>query len=246
MSDKLKVKSLFVLFFLVSSLFILSNCDRNPVTVTGQLPAGPEHSEQTETTPAQKPVFAYGNYFHVYNSNLYKQLLESCRRCGVKRVIQGPFGQTQYQKFWTSHGDPKRCDSWSNKGYIQIEFIENRLPTTAKVLILPQYSGYLKSYNLEGKEQDIWGEAFEITATARPINENKGFEILVSPADGLLGIYNLVIKSDNANPVTNYSLPIQIRYGHQSGSQTVISGTVNKLDKRAVETPKFTCSQYTN
>ena len=239
------MKTLFVLFSLVCSLFILSNCDGNPVTVTGQLPVGPKHSEPTETTSAQKTGYVYGNYFRVYNGNLYKQLLESCRRCGVKRVIQGPFGQTQYQRFWTTYGDPKRCDSWSNKGYIQIEFLENRLPTRAKVLIQPEYSGHIKSYNLDGKEQRIWGEAFEITTTARPINENKGFEMLVSPADGLLGIYDLVIKSDNANHITGYNLPIQIRYG-QSASQTIISGTITKLDKIAVKTPQFTCSQYTN
>ncbi|MCZ0933297.1 MAG: hypothetical protein OXJ52_09125 [Oligoflexia bacterium] len=230
-----------ILFF---SVFALLHCNKDPAVVTGLLPTAP--APDTTVAPAQKLIYVYGSRFRVYNGNLYKSLLESCRRCGLKRIIRGLFGQTQYQRFWTSSGDPKRCDNWLSKGYIQIEFLENKLPTTAKFLIQPQYTGHARSYSFDGKEQEIWGSAFEIQgALARPINENKGFEILVSPADGLLGVYNLVVKSENTNHVKNSDLHITVSYG-QSDSQTIISQTIERLTKRAVATPQFNCSQYTN
>ena len=246
MSDKpLRMKTVSYFIILFFSVFALLHCNKEPAIVTGQLPTAPI-PDITTKTPAQKPIYVYGNRFRVYNGSLYKNLLESCRRCGLKRIIRGLFGQTQYQKFWTSSGDPKRCDNWLSKGYVQIEFLENKLPTTAKFLIQPQYTGHVRSYNLEGQEQEVWGSAFEISETlARPINENKGFEILVSPADGLLGIYNLVVKSENTNHVKNSDLQVTVSYG-QSDSQTIISQTLQRLDGRAVKSPPFNCSQYTN
>ena len=216
-----------------------------PIVVSGQLPVAPNPTGTVTDPVIQKPVYAYGNYFRVYNSSLYKSLLETCRRCGLKRLIQGPYGQTQFQRFWTSHENSKRCENWLSKGYIQIEFLENRLPSTAKVLIQPKYTGSAVSYDFQGKEQEEWGEAFEITAVARPINENDGFEILVSPADGLLGVYTMVVRSNNTNHVKNSDLHVTVSYG-QHDSQTIISQTLGKLGNRAVPPAQFSCSQYTN
>ncbi|MCY4321443.1 MAG: hypothetical protein OXC37_03435 [Bdellovibrionaceae bacterium] len=229
---------------LIFSIGFLLSCDKSPAIVAGQLPQGPV---QVVGDPSinTAPRYVYGNHFKVYSTNQYKTLLESCRRCGVKRLLQGPFGQTQYQRIWTSYGDPKRCDSWSSQGYVQIEFVDNKLPTTAKFLIQPKYNGYLKSYNLDGSQADIWGEPFEITAEARAINENKGFEILVSPADGFLGVYSIVIKSEYTNHVKDSKLEVEINYGESDG-YTVISQTLDKLSKRAVQPARFKCSQYTN
>ena len=217
--------------------------NKDPVVISGQLPPAPNPVATGAETA--KPVYVYGGHFSVYNSSFYKKLLETCRRCGLKRLIQGPYGQTQYQRFWTSHQDPKRCENWLGKGYIQIEFLENRLPTKAKVLIQPKYTGSAVIYDFQGKEQEIWGEAFEITASARPINENKGFEVLVSPSDGLFGVYTMVIKSNNTNHVKNSDLHVTVSYG-QHDSQTIISQKLNKLTKRAVAPAQFSCSQYTN
>ena len=234
---------------LVFFVFVLLHCKENndrPVVVSGQLPTAPNPVATGVGAPLQDPVYVYGNHFRVYNNRLYRNLLESCRRCGLKRLVQGPFGQTQYQKFWTSHENPKRCDNWLSKGYIQIEFLENKLPTTAKVLIQPKYTGSARIYDFAGKEREIWGEAFEVLSlTARPINENEGFEILVSPADGLLGVYTMIVKSENTNHVKNSELHITVSYG-QSDSQTIVSQTLKKLPQRAVAPAQFNCSQYTN
>ena len=245
MSDKLKVKTIIAFTFLFFSILSLSNCKSKPVNVTGQLPKAPAPVAIQPNTSAQKSVYVYGNYFRVYNANRYLTLLEACRRCGLKRVVQGPFGQSQYQRFWTTSGDPKRCDSWNSKGYIQIEFLENKLPTTAKVLIQPQYTGQFKNYSFDGKAQEVWGEAFEITTTARPINENEGFEILVSPSEGLLGVYTMVIRSDEDNHVRDSEIYVTVSYG-QSDTQTIITQQLKRLKKRAVSAPRFGCSQYTN
>ena len=240
---------LFILSF-VSILFL--HCSKNtgsdiPIVVSGQLPVAPKPSLPGAVSPTavEEPVYVYGEYFRVYNTSIYRRLLETCRRCGLKRLIQGPYGQTQYQRFWTGHQDPKRCENWLSKGYIQIEFLENRLPTTAKVLIKPKYTGSAVVYDFQGAEQEIWGEAFEIKAQARPINENDGFEILVSPSDGLLGVYSLVIRSKNTNHVRDSTLNITISYG-QNDSQTIVSQQLKSLDKRAVPPAQFSCSQYTN
>ncbi|MDE0091659.1 MAG: hypothetical protein OXN83_00035, partial [Oligoflexia bacterium] len=215
----------------------------NPVAVTGLLPEAPAPPAEDVEAPAEKPV--YGNYFRVYNANRYRLLLEACHRCGLKRLVQGHFGQTQYQRFWTTSESPKRCENWLSQGYIQIEFSENKLPTTAKILIQPKYTGSARIYGLGGKAQDIWGEAFEVTTSARPINENEGFEILVSPAEGLLGVYTMVIKSEETNHVKDSDLYITVSYG-QSESQTIISQTLKQLSERAVAPPQFDCSPYTN
>ena len=242
MSDQLKVKTRVNFIILFFSILPVLHCNREPIVVAGQFPPAP-FTTGTET-PAQKPGYVYGNHFRVYNSKLYRSLLETCSRCGLERLLQGPFGQTQYQRFWTSSESPKRCENWLSKGYIQIEFLENKLPTTAKVLIQPQYTGPARIYNFEGKEQKIWGEAFEISGvTARPINENEGFEILVSPADGLLGNYNLVIESEDSNHVKDSELHITVSYG-QSDSQTIISQALQTQSQRA--TAQYSCSQYTN
>ena len=231
--------SLIILFF---SLLLSLHCNKEPVVVDSPLPKAP--APITTGSSAQNPV--YGNHFQVYNSGLYKSLLEACRRCGLKRLVQGPFGQTQYQRFWTSHESPKRCDNWLSKGYLQIEFLENKLPSSAKVLIQPQYTGSARVYNPGGKEQEVWGSAFEVSGvTARPINENEGFEILVGPADGLLGIHTLVVKSEDSNHVKNSELHVTVSYG-QSASQTIISQTLQKLSQRAVKPAQYGCSQYTN
>ena len=244
----------------VSAVVLLLNCiekseNDRPVVISGQLPPAPapapapvpviKKDQKSTVKTVKKPVYVYGNSFRVYNSGLYRKLLETCRRCGLRRLIQGPFGQTQYQKFWTSYENPKRCENWLSQGYVQIEFSEDKLPTTAKVLIQPKYTGAAKVYDLEGNEQEIWGEAFEITALARPINENKGFEILVNPADGLLGTHTMAVKSKNSNHIKNSDLHITISYG-QNDSQIFVSQTLNKLTKRAVAPAEFKCSQYTN
>ena len=81
-------------------------------------------------------------------------------------------------------------------------------------------------------------------AEARPINESEGFEIVVTPKDGIRGNI-MVIKSENTNHVRNSVLDIGVSYG-QSDSYTIISESIEKLQSRGITSSSVSCKQYTN
>ena len=226
---------LFIILIGLSFLFVLA-CKNNNTQIKGNLPKAPVPLNQK---PVSSVKYIYGNHFRVQNSTWYETLLEVCRRCGTRRFITGPGGGTTYQKFWVSRHDPKRCRNWSSQGYMQIEFAEEKLPTKATVLIQPKYTGAYSSLTLE------WGQPFEITAMAQPINENKGFQISVNPSDGLGGVYSLIVQSNYSNHVKQSALDIIVTYG-QSDVQTIIFGKLEKLKKKAVKKSPFDCNTYTN
>ena len=228
-----KISLIYCLLFTVS-LFFAPSCKNNQ-TVAGNLPTTPAHTPQT--TPSG-PLYIYGNYFQAQNSGTYKELLESCRRCGTRRFITGPWGGTSYQRFYTLSDNPKRCNNWVGQGYIQIIFKEKRLPTTATVSILPKYTG-------SGQVLNPWGEPFEVTAEARPINENKGFEIVISPSAGLKGVHDLTIQSSHSHHVEDSRLSVTVVYGSVDGP-TILSETLIALSQRAVKKATFDCATYTN
>ena len=224
---------LFIILIGLSFLFVLACNDKN-AQVKGNLPKAP-----VPLKPVSSVKYIYGNHFRVQNSTWYETLLEVCRRCGTRRFITGQGGGTTYQRFWVSRADPKRCRNWSSQGYMQIEFAEKKLPTKATVLIQPKYTGTYSSLALE------WGQPFEITALAQPINENKGFQISVNPSDGLGGIYSLIVQSNYSNHVQQSALEITVTYG-QNDVQTIISGKLDKLKEKAVKKSSFDCNTYTN
>ena len=220
-------------FFLILNVLALSAlwaCNNNPTQVQNSPPP------KTTTPPVKtgEGGLFYGHSFRVQNSSAYEKLLESCRRCGTRRLIQGPGGHTTYQRFWTSHSDPKRCRNWNTEGYIQIHFQENKLPTTAVVSIQPQYT-----------DSNNWGEPFSVTAQARPINKNRGFEIFLNPSEGLGGVHTLTIRSNRSNHVRDSQLNLSVVYGG-TDSQTIISQSLSKLTKRAIRKSVFNCNTYTN
>lgn len=229
-------KTLFITLSGFFCLFVL-NCKNEPKNIVGQLP------EIVTTTPQEQPVskpgYIYGNYFSVQNSSLYENLMAACRRCGTRRFITGP-GGTTYQRFWVPKTDPKQCRNWNTEGYIQITFAEKKLPTSATLLIWPKYTG------LDSRARAYeWGVPFEITTTARPINENKGFEMALHPKAGLGGLNSMIISSDYSNHVKKVELDITVVYGQQN-SQTIIVGRLQSLKENAVKTPPLNCQTYTN
>ena len=87
-------------------------------------------------------------------------------------MISNPGGGETYQRHYVSKSDLKRCRNWAREGYIQIEFEEKKLPTMATLSIWPKYTGSDRSVF-------EWGGApFAFTVEARPINEDKGFQML--------------------------------------------------------------------
>ena len=220
--------------FVILAFFGLWACNNQPTQIQTS-PRPPSSSPtQPKTAITGQNGFFYGNSFRVQNSSAYEKLMESCRRCGTRRLISNPGGGTTYQRFYVGHSDPKRCRNWNTDGYIQIHFKERKLPTVAVVSIQPKYAN-----------SNRWGEPFSITAQANPINENNGFEILLNPTDGLGGVNTLIVRSMYSNHVLKDSLSLTVIYG-QDDSQTVISETIPRLTKRAIKKSFYTCNTYTN
>ena len=243
------MKNLLFSIFIGCSLLLVLNCKKNHVKVRGS----PSPTDSTYSpTKRTGYVAAYGQVFKVQNSSLYEKLLEACKRCGTKRLIENSDGSTTYQDhdfLWgTQKGDPKRCDSWNAEGYIQIVFAEKKLPTKATVSIWPKYTGGITGFLcFDGLNREWCKESiFEVTATANPINENKGFQILMTPTHGLGGTHFLSIYSNYSNHVKQSELDITVTYGRQQDSQNIIFEKLPKLNKKAVGKASVTCEHYTN
>ena len=224
-----------IAFIIICSGFLIA-CKNDEKIVIGNTPKKPAPTGLNKgLLNVHKPSYIFAGGFNVVNSGYYRDLMEVCRRCGTKRLIQTPYGSTYQRSYTFGLGESlKKCQNWLNEGFLQIEFQENRLPTSAKVLIQPQYKG----------SQVVWGEAFELTAVARPINENKGFEIFISPQDGLNGVYNLILSSNNDNHVKDSDLYVSVLYGPRG--EVIADPSLKQYTKRWVEAPKYTCEQYTN
>ena len=220
-------------FFL---LFIL-NCNNSSITIRKPPPVINQDFPQQQTVST--PGYVYGNHFRVQNSSGYETLLSDCKRCGTKRLINQFGGGVTYQRFWVPRSDPKRCRNWSSEGYVQIEFEEKKLPTKARLSIWPKYTG------AERLVPEWSGEPFEITTTARSVNENKGFQMVIHPSDGLGGLNSLTVTSDQDNHVKQSELHITVSYG-QRDSQAILTERLKSLKGRAVRKAFFDCQTYTN
>jgi len=217
------------------SMSFLISCDNEKTEVSGTLPQEPiTNRESPVNTPPETPALhIYSGAFQVVNSGAYKTLLETCSRCGTKRITQTPFG-TRYERHWSLGESTKACDNWLSEGFIQLDFAENRLPTSVKVLFQPKYRGSV----------DQWGWPFELTAEARPINQSQGFEIVIPPNSALGGLYPLILSSTTSNHVTHTDLTISVSYGATNQSQIIMEPRLKKYTDRAVETPELSCREY--
>ena len=220
-----------------------ATCPEDQVSTT----SSPTSTSPTGVAPVvTAPVFiVYAGYFRISNATpVYQQLLENCRRCGTKRWIQGPYGTTEYQRLWTTSNALQRCENWLQSGFLQIEFSKKELPAQAKVLIQPKYTGTLTNYSWTGEQQEIWGEAFEVTVQAQPINKSQGFQIRINPIDGIEGNYPLILESNNNSPTNNSELQVSIKYGEHQ--QIISRPKLTEYQKKWLCKPKYTCKQYTN
>ena len=176
-------KKLLILSVFGISLVFLASCGGEKKGVSGLIPQKP--AEPGLNSPAVQPTgLIFAGSFRIVNSGVYETLMKTCARCGTKRLIETPFG-TRYERYWSFGESLKECTNWLTEGFLQLEFTERKLPTSVKVQIQPKY---------KGSSDDVWGFPFELTATAQPINENQGFEIFISPNQGLGGVYSLIFK----------------------------------------------------
>ena len=227
------LKRSFFYFAMGASLAFLGSCNKDKGKVAGLLPTGPTEPLGTETPVVNAPLHVFAGSFQVVNSGPYETLMRTCSRCGTKRLINTPWG-TRYERYWSLGESYKECGNWLSGGFLQLEFAERKLPTSVKVLIQPLYRGSV----------DTWGFPFELTATAVPINKNQGFEIFISPSQGLGGVYNMILSSDSTNPVEFSDLSINFMYG--SLGQIIAHPTLKKYTSRWVEEAQYSCREYTN
>lgn len=225
------LNKIFFLFALFAGLVFVSSCNSQKEEVSGLTPKAPKQPALPPSTEA--PSYVFAGSFRVVNSGVYETLMRTCARCGTKRLIETPFG-TRYERYWSLGESLKECRNWLSEGFLQLEFTEQKLPTSVKVLIQPKYRG----------SSDVWGYAFEFTGTAVSINQNKGFEIVISPNQGLGGVHNIVLSSSSSNHVEYSDLSLNVMYG--ASGQIFADPTLKKYVSRWVEEPQFTCGQYTN
>lgn len=247
-------KPILILSLLASLIVITINCSDND-TVGGVLPPldlpheYPPEEEPPVPVPEEPSVYVWGSHFHAANG-AYQDLVESCRRCGLKRVHPGgSFGAYYERTHPLSSGHIRDCRNYSS-GYIQIEFAENKLPTEATVTIQPKYQ-----HNSDIK----WGAPFAVTSTAVPINKDRGFQIILSPNQGLGGNKSLIVESISSSHINKQNLEVTVFYGggsivSSSGSSSnvydtaIIIQTLRKNEKQPIpkEKVKYSCLQYTN
>lgn len=228
------MKKLLFLFSILSPLLFISNCKNEKKILPPQLKTLPAFP--APLAPVDRSVY-FGSYFQPTNPSLYKTLLESCRRCGLKRLVNG-----QYTRYYTfDKGDPKRCENWNGRGFLQVKFAEKRLPTDVTVSILPLY------VHRNNRPFAPPGVAIELQGRAEAINKNRGFQILLQPvATGLTGIYHLEIRSDHDNIVTDTNMEVIVNYGSSDSPELAIIDEFRELQGNNVTASSQGCHSYTN
>jgi len=84
-----------------------------------------------------------------------------------------------------------------------------------------------------------------LTTEARPINQNKGFEIIISPSQGLGGLYPINLSSTSTSPVTHSDLSLTVTYGPTGQEQVMMEPRLKEYtNHRWPNLQKLTCRQY--
>ena len=204
------------------------------------IPSSPSTPTHHRPHPPGKTL-VWGGFFETTDTGRYEELLRRCSRCGTERAT--PYS---YSKEWFLGDHPKKCEHWLQKGYLQIEFLENKLPTDAIVTLQPEYSTYEASF-WGGHAQRCFGHPFTVKGRAIAANKSKGFSIVLTPSNGLGGTESLHITSDSSHHVSNHTLEVSGQYGGESGlarRAEILSGILQKQGKKPIAGAQFSCRQY--
>ena len=225
----------------IFSVFILAvHCSgqRGRVAPPAHTVPQTESIPQTGTPQLAKGFVWYGE-FRVGISKEYEELLKVCNRCGAFKTAPG--GNFQFN--WTLFDSPSKCRNWLRDGGFQIEFAALKLPTEVTVTLQPHYSG---------GSTGCWGHPFTVKGVATAQNKSKGFEILLTPVNGLQGSRNLKIESEHSNHVKDHTLDVMVFYQGGGGNvsspySALFTSTMIKQNppgKRAIMDIRSVCQQY--
>lgn len=209
--------------FITLAFFTINCIDKGPVSTS---PGG----GKKPTAPGKTNPYVYGNEFFTLDGTAYGIFLQACNRCGRKWTTSNYWGGRSYSKCSPLSSDsPLYCKNWTSKGYIQIEFAQNKLPTSATVTIWPLYTY---------RNNERWGHSFASSGTAEPINENKGFHITLTG----LGGRALHVESQRTNHVNGGKLNVEVRSGTGGRANVIISADdMPRVKKNPA--PLYTCGQ---
>ena len=230
-----------LIFSLLAILAVTAHCGGKKNVSIPHSPTTPSTTPPTHLPHPTAPTFVWGGYFETKDTGRYKELLERCSRCGTTQVTS-----YSYKKEWFLGDHPKKCEHWLRKGYLQIEFLEKKLPTEAIVTLQPEYLTYGDSF-WSGPAQRCFGHPFAVKGRAQAINKSGGFSIALTPSNGLGGTESLYISSDSAHHVSNHTLEISGQYGGESGlarRAEIFSAILEKQGRKPIAGVQFSCRQY--
>ena len=209
------------LIFTILALFTVNCVEKGPVTTS------PPGSGGVTPPHPTKESFVYGSEFDTKDGTAYQALLEACNRCGKKWFSPTSWGGRTYNKCAPlSSNSPLYCKNWTSRGYLQVKFAEKKFPTTAIVTIWPLYTY---------RSQEQWGQSFEGRGKVEPINENKGFHILVTD----LKARTFSVQSKTTNHVNGGTLNVEVH----SGGTIMLSAEQMPRIKDANPPARYPCGQ---
>ena len=247
----MKFKPIAILF---GTLLLVGSCNNKSGYIETTGPKGPD--------PIVSSGYIWAGYFDVDDSGSYEDLLQTCRRCGEKRIYtengcngwskRGGNDYLGWQIGFETRSpitgancgalnpnwEEQKCKKWLKSGLIEIEFQTLNLPTTAKVTVWPSF---------DGNYQRGLDETFSFQGRVQAFNENKGFAIKITPKDMQIGNKNLYIRSYETSPTkVLHELDIFISYGEEENSIT--DTTITRQTKTNIGHSQnlLSCRQWAN
>lgn len=201
-------------------ILFVPSCGDNSSLVGGHQPTSINRIDKPIAVETNTPLF-YGAQFKPLGN--YQRLLEACGRCGNKSVIPNG-GFIKQWRFSLGGNDPRDCKSLAKESaYIQIEF---KNPRTLPTPVIVHISATPRKFG-------PGSTPFKLTGIAKPINKNKGFQIVINQSDGIGGTGPLVITGDSTSHVRYSKIDVEVVYGNS----IVLESTLEELTKTTLTPP---------
>lgn len=210
------MKIQWILVFLVASLCSLSGCN-NIFATSGD--GVNKISPVTKQRPPVKKVetgFFYGVEFR--GEGNYKEFLERCGRCGDRKYDFTTGSYTRTYRLFDKNQRGSCNELAKQKAYLQVEFTTKALPTAVNVWFKARPGNFIQG-----------ATPVKFQGKAYPINENKGFEIVLSQQQGVGGLGILRIYSEEDNIADNNDGKTKMRTTVTYGNGELFHGDMDRI-----------------